>query len=350
MAPDPTVLHHNITGAAEIVFHGHHALLQSGGSGDYLENGSRLIGIVDTAVPPHPVQQVLFFLLRKPFRHRSLRKGKRIVQVKFRHIDHGQDFAVIRLHHQDGNAFRLLGRQRLVSQLRGILLNIHIQADMQVVAVHRLHPVLPLLRNLHSSCVGHRQDRSRFSLEIFVILDLQPHNSLVVASCKAQDLGSKAVKGIIPLIVLIHLDAVQLVITDNIPYRFVHIALYFFYGGVFFHALSDIFLFKPQLPGKHLHHFVRIRNLVVDNGNITYRPVIRQHRSCGIYYSPPLGLDVSFPLVKLLGRLCIVGGLIYHQIDQPSGQAQKGGQAEHKGPDCFLSVECFVFLFHWKTS
>ncbi len=59
MAADLPVLHDPKARAGKTVLQMDHTGLQPGGRGDDLEGGARLIGIADTAVPPHPVPPVL---------------------------------------------------------------------------------------------------------------------------------------------------------------------------------------------------------------------------------------------------------------------------------------------------
>ena len=247
VAADPPVLHHHVSRTVEGVLHGHHAFLQRGCRSDGFENGTRFVGIADAGISPHLIQEILLFFLRKSGSFRSLRQGKRIVQIKFRHIHHCQNLSIIRLHHQNGNALRLFGSHHLLRELGGILLDVEIHTDIQIVAIHRLQTGLALFIHFNSSGVRHRQDGARLTLQIFLIFHLQADNALIVCSSKAQHSGRQAVKGIITLIILIHLHAVQLIGADRIPGFLIHIAPDPFYGGIFLHTLPDIRFLQLKL-------------------------------------------------------------------------------------------------------
>ena len=350
VAADSPVLHHHVSRTVKGVLHGHHAFLQRGRRGDGFENRTRLIGIADTGIAPHLIQKILLFFFRKSGRIRALRQGKRVIQVEFRHIHHRQNLPVVRLHHQDGDAFRLLRRHHLLRKLFGILLNVEIHADVQIISVHRLQARLALFIHFNASGVRHRQDGARLAFQIFFIFHLQTDNALIVRSCKAQHSGCQTVKGIVALIILIHLHSGKPTGADRIAGFLIHVAFDPFDGGIFFHTRSDIIFLKLQFSGQNLHHRVRIRDLIVYDGNRAYRPVIRQHVSGRIQNPAPLRLNASLPLMQRIRRIRIVCGAVYHQIDQPTGKPEKSGQTDQEGRKCLFSVEGFMLLLHRKTS
>ena len=186
VAADPPVLHHHVSRTVEGVLHGYHAFLQCGCRSDGFENRARLIGVADAGIPPHLIQKILLLLIGKPGRIRLLRKGKRIVQVEFRHIHHRENLSVVGLHHQNGDALRLLCRHHLFRELVGILLNVEIHADIKIVSIHRLLTRLTLFIHFNSSGVRHRQDGARLALQIFFIFHLQTDNALIVPAGKPQ--------------------------------------------------------------------------------------------------------------------------------------------------------------------
>ena len=248
VAADPSVLYHNKSRAAKPVFRGHHTFLQSGGGSDDLKGRTRFIGIVDTAVPPHLIQFFLLLFFRKAFRIRSLREGVGVIQVKFRHVHHGHNFPVLRIHHQDRHPLRLLGLHHLLCKLGGVALDIHIQADIEVISRYGLYSLLACGINLHSPRIRHGQDHSLLPLQIFLVFDLQADNSLIVSSGKAKYLGGKAVIGIVTFVILIHLHPFQIVGPDCISLFFSHIAFDPLNGGILFYPLTDIIFRKLQFP------------------------------------------------------------------------------------------------------
>ena len=270
----------------------------------------------DAAVAPHGVQSVLlggiFRLLLLPGLcavrrlcrlRRAIRLRQRIgiVQVKFRHVDHGQQFSVIRVHHNDGDTVRLFGLQRLQRELGGVALDVHIHADIEIPARHRLHPLLALRVHLHALGVRHRQDRAVLPFQIVLIDNLQPNDALIVAAGKAQHLGAQRAAGIVPPVVLIHFDARQVAGAYGVPDAFVHVALDLLDGGIFLHPLSDVLVREPQLPAQYGDHFLRVLDLAVDHRDRAHGSVVRQNPAVGVYDPPPRRLDAALPLVQLLG-------------------------------------------------
>ena len=72
-APDSAILHQLIAGTVELICQRHHALLERCRRRDNLKCGTRLIGVADTRVSPHAVQQFLLFVRRlRPIRSHLL--------------------------------------------------------------------------------------------------------------------------------------------------------------------------------------------------------------------------------------------------------------------------------------
>ena len=59
---------------------------------------------------------------------------------------------------------------------------------MQILAVNRFHPLLAGLRHLYPLGIGHCQDCSRLSLQIFLINDFQSDDPLIIPAGKSQHL------------------------------------------------------------------------------------------------------------------------------------------------------------------
>ena len=68
---------------------------------DDLKCGTRFICIVQTGIPPHLIEQILFFFFTHSISTDICIQCKRLVQVKFRHIDTGINFSVLRIHKQN---------------------------------------------------------------------------------------------------------------------------------------------------------------------------------------------------------------------------------------------------------
>ena len=96
---------------------------------------------------------------------------------------------------------------------------------MKVITRYGFNPVLCGILYLHAFGVGHGEYLSVHPFQIFLVLYFQADDTLVVSPGKPQDLGSQTVVGIIPFVVLIHLDARQPVGPYLVPQLFVHIGL-----------------------------------------------------------------------------------------------------------------------------
>ena len=159
VASDFSVIYDNISRTAESTLWCHYPRLQARRRSDDLKSGTRLVGIIDTAVSPHLIQKILLFRVRY-ITVRSLRQFVRVIQIEFRHIDHGQYFTVLRIHDQDRDTLCLLGSHSLLGQLGSIGLYVHVQADIQVLPIYRLYPALAFLFYLDTGCIRYRQDRA----------------------------------------------------------------------------------------------------------------------------------------------------------------------------------------------
>lgn len=242
MAAYPPVFHNLIPGTVKMVFQRAGPGQQRCGRSKNLKRGSRLISVIDALIPPHLIQCVLFLFFCHQRNIFSRIQGKRIIQVKFRHIDTGIDFSVLRIHNQYRDVVRLFCFHDLQRFLLRVGLNVIIQADHKIIAGHRLHPLLFGVLDLDASGVRQCQDRSRNSFQILVIHDLQADDSLIVAPRKSQYLGSQFVIRIITLKIFVHLHPGIVISPDSIPHLFVHIGLNPLNRTYFFHPAAHCFL------------------------------------------------------------------------------------------------------------
>ncbi len=140
MTADLPILYHPVARTAKGILKSYRSRFQTGRRRDRLERRTRLISIVDTAVPPHLVQRILPVLVGHGCIVSAGIQCKRIVQIKFRDIDHGKDLSILRVHQQDSHFVRLLLLHNLFCHLLGIHLDVIVQADLQRIARNRLHP------------------------------------------------------------------------------------------------------------------------------------------------------------------------------------------------------------------
>ena len=96
VAAYPSVIHNPKPRAVERIGRFHHALLQCCGCRDDLECRTRLIGVIDASISPHPVACILNFLFAHAFH--PLWKGKWIIQIKLRHVYHCQNLSCLWMH------------------------------------------------------------------------------------------------------------------------------------------------------------------------------------------------------------------------------------------------------------
>ena len=159
MATDFSVIYHNKPGTTEAAFLCNHSFLKSCRSGNNLKGRARFIGIVDTAVSPDSVQYILLFFRRNCVGS-PLRQRIRIVQIKLRHVYHGVDFSVLRIHNQYTDTVRLFGCHSLHRQLCCVRLNIHIHADTQIISADRFNSAFSCRLHLNAFGICHRENCS----------------------------------------------------------------------------------------------------------------------------------------------------------------------------------------------
>ena len=156
---------------------------------------------------------------------------------------------------------------------------------------YRLYAILGCVLNLHPGRIRQCQDQAVLSLEPGFILHLQSYDPLIVPACKTKHPGCQAVIGVIPLVVLIHLDARKSHFPDPVPDFLVHIRLYDFPGRVFLHLLFHILKGDGQFPAQNLRRPLRLCYLIVHHRNGTYCPVVGNDRSVSVQNSPSGSLD-----------------------------------------------------------
>ena len=343
MAMDRPVVHDDEPGAAEAAFRGHHTGFQSGGRRDDLESGSRLICIIDAAVSPDAVQDILGLLPGDIFR-RALRQLVRVVQIELRHIDHGQDLAVLGIHHQDGHAVRLLCGHGLVRQLRRVGLDVHVQADAEVLAAHRLQPTFPRGFHFDALRVRHGQYLAGLPLQVLIVDHLQADDSLVVPAGEAQHLAGQLIVRIISLVILVYLHPRKVILPDPVSQLLIHIALDPLHGRVFFHTLSHIVFRELQFPAQDFDDLFRVLQLIMYDGYRADRPVVCQHGAVAVQDTASGRFYAALPLMQGRGQRGIVLRPPDAQIHEPSEQEQEDACADEKNRQYLLPVEYFVVV------
>ena len=132
VAPDSPILYNLISRAHKCIIQIDYPFFQAGAGGDDLKGGSRFIGIIDTPVSPHLIQKFLLFFLRGG--RYAFRQFKRLIQIKFRPVDHRIDLPVLRVHQDDGHFIRLFFLHRLLCHLLCVFLDIIIDADLKRIS------------------------------------------------------------------------------------------------------------------------------------------------------------------------------------------------------------------------
>ena len=124
---DPAILYQDISRAVKPVIHRYYPFFQPCSHCYDLEGRSRFIGIIQAGISPHLIQTFLLLLLCHfsciPWGIQS----KRIIQIKFRYINTGINFSILRIHDQNRNSFCLFFLHYLQRLLLSIFLNINIQ-------------------------------------------------------------------------------------------------------------------------------------------------------------------------------------------------------------------------------
>ena len=161
---NPPVIHQLIPGTEKSVIYVTPASLQTCRHGNDLKGRTGLICIVQAGISPHLVQKILFFLFIQFWSVYVRIQCKRIVQIKFRHINTYINFSILRIHKKYGNTRSLFFFHYFQGCLLRILLQIHIQTDFQIFPCHRIFPAFSELVDFHASGICCGQDFSRLSL------------------------------------------------------------------------------------------------------------------------------------------------------------------------------------------
>ena len=333
---DPPVLHHLIARTEKTILCWHHSFLQPCCHSDDLKSRARFIGIIQTGVSPHPVQKILllfslcccFFCIQ----------SKRIVQIKFRHIDTGIDFSVLRVHKQYGNSLRLFFFHHFTGCLLHIFLDINIQTGTQSISWHRFLPPFSGSVDLHTTCIRNCEDLSGLSFQDLIVFHFKTNDPLIITSGKSQYFWSERSIRIIPPIILIYLHSLKVIFPDPVSNAFFHVCLYSFNRRNFFNFFSDFLFFYRQCSGQYADHFFRIFDLAVYHRYCADCPVIRQNISPDVQDLSPGRFYVTFPLMKILRLFWIIFCPDVHKIPESSHKSQKKHYADQKNHPYFFPV------------
>ena len=249
-------------------------------------------------ITPHLVQIVLL-LIRSRIFPIFLCQFKRLVQIKFRIINHRKHLSVFRIHHKNTDGIRVLLQIRFFRCLRGKKLNVCIQRKPQIVSRNRLDALLTDIVNLHASGIRRGQNRSILSLQIVIVHRLQTDDSLIVAAGKAQHLRCQIVIRILSLVVLIHFDARIPIGKNTVARLFINITFDFLNRRVFFHAFTHALLRQIQLLYKHCDHALRILDLIMDHRDRAHRLITCEHNSACIKNLAARRLDLPLSLLQI---------------------------------------------------
>ena len=186
MAPDLPVIHDAVSRTHKGVIQRYNTLFQTGGSRNNLKCRSRFISIVNAPVPPHLIELVLKFFIRQGSLIYSCIQLIGIVQIKFRDIDHGIDFAVLRIHQKDRYRFRLLFFHHILCRLLTVCLHIIVKTYLKSLPGYRFDSVLCHAVELNAPGIRHCQYRSIGAFQIVLILYFQTDDSLIIPSGKSK--------------------------------------------------------------------------------------------------------------------------------------------------------------------
>ena len=235
---DPSVIDQLVSGTVETILHSYSPFLKTCCHCDDLECRTRFIGIIQTGIPPHLIQQFLLLLCTQAESIRICIQFKRVIQIKFRHIYTGIDFSVLRVHQKNRNSFSIFFFHNLQSSLLDIFLYADIQTGSKRAACLGFFPVFSDSIQFDSPRISSREDFARITAQHIFIFHLKAYDSLVVCSCKSQDSGSKRIPWIISLVVFIHLYPRKTGLSYFISHLFFYICPHSLYGGYFFYFFS----------------------------------------------------------------------------------------------------------------
>ena len=314
---------------------------------DDLKCGTRFICIVQTGIPPHLIEQILFFFFTHSISTDICIQCKRLVQVKFRHIDTGINFSVLRIHKQNWHAFCLLFFHDFFCCLLRIFLNTCIQTDPKIVSLLWFFSVFTDSVQFNPSGICRRQNLACFSFQDFIILHFQTDNTLIITAGKSQYPWCQTPKRIITFVVFIHFYPGKSGISDLITGLFLHICFDPLDGRNFFHPFAYSFFRYPQLFRKQVDDFFRIFYLTVYHRDRTYSFIRRKYFSGRIQDLSSCSFDVTLPLMQILRFFVIIIRAESHQIDQPSDESHCHRHAEQKNDPYFSFVKSIIFFIKY---
>ena len=235
--------------------------------------------------------------------------------------------------------------------MRGILLDVTVDADPQIPSRHRLYPAFPRCVYLDSFGIRHSQNHTGFSLQCFLIDHFQSNDPLIVPSGKSQDFTGQVPIRIVSLIILIHFHPRQIIFPDSVTDALVHIAFDAFHGRIFFHTFSRFRLRNSQLFYQHGYHLFRFCDLIMNHRYGTDRLVIRQYHSVPVQNTASCRLYAAFSLMQSRRRFLIIIRPPHHQIQKSHKQSDKHQCAyEKNGHDLFAMKKSILLIRHKKTS
>ncbi len=192
-----SVIHNDKPRARKIILQADCPALKTSGSRYDFECRTRLICVIDAAISPHHIQQILFTYLFYPclsllcrvillyFLHlKFVNQRKRFVQIKFRNIRHRKNLAIIDIHDNYGHPRRLFCLICLPCQLCRIFLYVDIQAYVQILSCHRLFSALPHAVKLDSLGICQCQYLPFLSCQVLLICHFQSDYALIVSTSK----------------------------------------------------------------------------------------------------------------------------------------------------------------------
>ena len=320
-ALDAPALHVDRAGAVETLIRRDHAAVQRCGGGENLEGGARLVGVGDAAVA-HQLGERLHVATW------------RIVQVVVRLVDHGQNLAGLRIHHQHPDGLCVVDRQRLARRLLREALDGRVEGQRDAAALHRRDVLAGGVVQLPTLAVDLLQHPPGLAGQVAVQRLLQPRLTHAVDGSQAQHLAGQLTHGIVSLALLLQIQArehriVGLRILGHQRLEFLrhvpgeltlegHTAL----AGVRGLPLDGRSV-HVQNWREHLSHRRSIFDLPGTYGERVGRGALGQHRAVAVENPAPGGLDRALAGPLGLGAQLQLLRFQDLQLEQPSAQQQK---------------------------
>ena len=320
-ALDAPALHVDRAGAVETLIRRDHAAVQCGGGGENLEGGARLVGVGDAAVA-HQIGERLHVV------------PGRIVQVVVRLVDHGQNLAGLRIHHQHPHRLGVVHRQRLPRGLLREALDGRIQSQRHAAALHRCDVLAGGVVQLPALAVDLLQHPPGLAGQVAVQRLLQPRLTHAVDGGQAQHLAGELTHGIVSLALLLQIQARQHRLIGLPVLRHQRLELLGHVPGELTLEGHTALAGVRGLPldGRSVHVQDRRKQLGkrrcvphlpgTDRERIG-RGALGQHRAVAVENPAPGGLDRAFAGPLGLGAQLQFLRFQYLQLEQPSAQQQE---------------------------